>query len=58
LFDDVEIGRNCRIRRAIIDKHVKVPAGTEIGYDEEADRRRFTVSEEGVVVIPKGIVLG
>jgi glucose-1-phosphate adenylyltransferase len=58
LFDDVEIGRNCRIRRAIIDKHVKVPAGTEIGYDEEADRRRFTVSDEGVVVIPKGIVLG
>ena len=55
LFDDVEIGRHCRIRRAIIDKHVKIPAGTVMGYDEEADRRRFTVTDEGVVVIPKGI---
>ena len=57
LLDDVEIGRNCRIRRAIIDKHVKIPAGTEIGYDLEEDRKRFTVSEEGIVVISKGMIL-
>ena len=56
LFDDVEIGRHCQIRRAIIDKHVKIPPGTVIGYDLEADRNRFTVSEEGVVIIPKGMV--
>ncbi|MBV9867319.1 MAG: glucose-1-phosphate adenylyltransferase [Abitibacteriaceae bacterium] len=57
LFDDVEVGRHCRIRRAIIDKHVKIPAGTVIGHDLEADRQRFTVTPEGVVVIPKGMVL-
>ncbi len=57
LFDDVEIGRHCKIRRAIIDKHVKIPAGTEIGYNEEEDRKRFTVSPEGIVVVPKGLVL-
>ncbi|MDA8083809.1 MAG: glucose-1-phosphate adenylyltransferase [Nitrospiraceae bacterium] len=54
LLENVEIGRNCRIRKAIIDKDVYVPAGTTIGYDPEADRRRFSVSEGGVVVIPKG----
>ncbi len=57
LFDDVEIGRHCKIRRAIIDKHVKVPPHTEIGYDEEADRARFTVSPEGIVVVPKNFAL-
>lgn len=57
LFDDVEIGRHCRIRRAIIDKHVKIPAGTVIGYDLEEDRKRFTVTAEGIVVIPKGLAL-
>lgn len=57
LFDDVEIGRHCKIRRAIIDKHVKIPPGTVIGYNEEEDRMRFNVSPEGVVVIPKGMAL-
>ena len=57
LFDDVEVGRHCRIRKAIIDKHVKLPAGTVVGYDEEADRQRFTVTEEGIVVIPKGLAI-
>lgn len=57
LFDDVEIGRNCRIKNAIIDKHVKIPAGTVIGEDPEEDRKRFTVSPEGVVVLPSGLIL-
>jgi len=55
VFENVSIGRHCRIRRAIIDKHVEIPAGTVIGYDEEADRRRFHVSEHGIVIIPKGM---
>ena len=55
LFDNVDVGRHCRIRRAIIDKHVEVPAGTQIGYDLEEDRRRFHVTESGIVVIPKGM---
>jgi glucose-1-phosphate adenylyltransferase len=58
LFDDVHVGRHARIRRAIVDKGVRIPAGMEIGYDLEADRRRFTVSEGGVVVVPKGMQLG
>jgi glucose-1-phosphate adenylyltransferase len=54
LFDGVEIGRHCRIRRAIIDKDVSVPEGTVIGYDPEEDKRRFEyISPGGVVVIPK-----
>lgn len=53
LFEDVVIGRNTRIRRAIIDKGVEIPANTEIGYNLEADRKRWSVSEGGVVVIPK-----
>jgi glucose-1-phosphate adenylyltransferase len=53
LLDSVDIGRHCRIRRAIIDKGVHVPPNTEIGYDPEADARRFTVSD-GIVVVPKG----
>ncbi|HBT78465.1 MAG TPA: glucose-1-phosphate adenylyltransferase [Planctomycetaceae bacterium] len=50
----VTVGRNVRIRRAIIDKYVDIPAGTEIGYDRELDLRRgFTVTENGVTVIAK-----
>jgi glucose-1-phosphate adenylyltransferase len=55
VFEKVAIGRHCRIRNAIIDKHVVIPAGTVIGYDREADKRRFHVTESGIVVIPKGM---
>ncbi len=57
LFSGVDIGRHAKVRRAIIDKHVKVPPGYEIGVDLEQDRKRFTVSESGIVVIPKGMIL-
>jgi glucose-1-phosphate adenylyltransferase len=54
LLDGVDVGRYCRIRRAIIDKDVKLPPYTVIGYDLEFDRRRgFTVTEGGIVVVPK-----
>jgi glucose-1-phosphate adenylyltransferase len=54
LFDGVNVGRHCRIRRAIIDKDVQIPAGTTIGHNLEHDRQRgFTISEQGVVVIAK-----
>lgn len=58
LFENVEIGRHCRIRRAIIDKNVSVPPETTIGYNLEQDRKRFHVTPDGVVVIPKGMKLG
>ena len=57
LFSDVEIGRHARIRRTIIDKRVKIPDHTVIGHDPEQDRRRFTLSAEGIVVITKGTEL-
>ncbi|MBZ0157464.1 MAG: glucose-1-phosphate adenylyltransferase [Alphaproteobacteria bacterium] len=53
LMENVEIGRHARIRRAIIDKDVYIPTGTVIGYDSEEDRKRFHVSPDGIVVIPK-----
>ncbi|HEX9879415.1 MAG TPA: glucose-1-phosphate adenylyltransferase [Candidatus Binatia bacterium] len=49
----VEIGRGCRIRRTIIDKHNIIPPGTEIGYDLAKDRERYFVSENGIVVVPR-----
>lgn len=55
LFENVTIGRRCRIRRAIIDKNVEIPQGMTIGYDPVEDKRRFHVTPDGVVVIPKGM---
>ena len=57
LMDGVEVGRHSKIRRAIIDKGVKLPPGTAIGYDLELDRERFTVTDSGIVVVPKGAVI-
>jgi glucose-1-phosphate adenylyltransferase len=57
LFDNVRVGRNAVVRRAVIDKNVIIPAGAQIGVDPEADRERFTVSDDGVVVIAKGTVV-
>jgi glucose-1-phosphate adenylyltransferase len=57
VMESVHIGEHARIRRAIIDKEVTIPPKTEIGYDLEADRSRFTVTESGLVVISKGMKL-
>ena len=54
LFERVNVGRKARIRRAIIDKDVKIPPGFSIGYDLKQDAERFTVTDSGIVVIPKG----
>jgi glucose-1-phosphate adenylyltransferase len=54
LFEGVDVGRYCKIRKAIIDKDVKIPANSTIGYDLEHDKQRgFQVTEQGVVVIAK-----
>jgi glucose-1-phosphate adenylyltransferase len=57
LFEGVRVGRHARIRRTIIDKNVDIPAGLQIGYDPEEDRKRFFVSPKGIVVVPKGMRL-
>ena len=55
LFGDVDVGRHARIRRAIIDKDVRIPAGFEIGWNSETDLARgFTITEDGIVVVAKG----
>jgi glucose-1-phosphate adenylyltransferase len=51
LMPGVRVGRHARIRRAIIDRDVLIPRGASIGYDLEEDRRRHTVTEQGVVVV-------
>ena len=51
LFDDVKIGKKVNLNKCIIDKRVVIPDGETIGYDIEEDRKRFKISENGVVVI-------
>src|SRR5579862_9055318 len=51
IFNHVNIGRHSRVRNAIVDRHVVLPEHTEIGYDAEADRRRYHVAENGIVVV-------
>jgi glucose-1-phosphate adenylyltransferase len=51
LFDNVDIGRQAKIRRAILDKNVRVPEGMSIGYNLEEDRKRHYVTESGIVVV-------
>jgi len=52
ILPDVEIGRNCIVRKAIIDRYCQLPEGTRIGMDAEADRRAgFQVSEGGVTLV-------
>lgn len=51
IFPDVDIGRNCRIHRAIIDRGCRIPEGSRIGIDPEEDRKRFYISPKGVVLV-------
>jgi glucose-1-phosphate adenylyltransferase len=56
IFDDVTIEPDAHIRRAIIDKESTIRAGVTIGYDTEADKARgCTISERGIVVVPRGV---
>ncbi|MBI3020877.1 MAG: glucose-1-phosphate adenylyltransferase, partial [Candidatus Omnitrophica bacterium] len=57
LMEHVEVGRYAKIRRAIVDKDVAIPRYAKIGYDLEEDRRRFHVTESGIVVVGKGTVI-
>jgi glucose-1-phosphate adenylyltransferase len=52
--DGVVVGRYCKIKKAIIDKNNIIPAHTEIGYNPNEDRKRFSVTSRGIVTVPKG----
>ncbi|MBL0291733.1 MAG: glucose-1-phosphate adenylyltransferase [Betaproteobacteria bacterium] len=51
ILPNVEIGRHVRLRRTIVDKHCRLPAGLVVGIDPAADRRRFHVTDGGVTLI-------
>ena len=53
LFSHVSVGRRCRIRKAVLDRDVHIPEGTTIGYDAEADRQRYFVTESGITVVTR-----
>jgi len=53
IMSGTTIGAGAKIRNTIIDKNVRIPAGAEIGFDPDSDRRHFTVTDSGLVVIPK-----
>ena len=54
LMEGVDVGRYAKIQRAIIDKEVKIPRNAVIGYDLKEDKKRFTVTDSGIVVVGKG----
>jgi glucose-1-phosphate adenylyltransferase len=51
IFDNCDIGRRARVRRAILDKNVRVPPDTSIGFDLERDRQLYHVTDSGIVVV-------
>ena len=51
LLPNVEVGRNVQIKRAVIDKNCIIPDGLVVGYDPEADAKRFHVSANGITLI-------
>jgi glucose-1-phosphate adenylyltransferase len=53
IFSHVNIGRHCKIRRAIVDRDVHIPEGTVIGYDLESDRQNYFVTESGITVVTR-----
>jgi glucose-1-phosphate adenylyltransferase len=57
ILEGVSIGPRARVRRTIIDKGITVPEGMEIGFNLGKDRKRFTVTDTDIVVVPKGMRL-
>ena len=53
IFTHVNIGRHCRIRRAIIDRDVQLPEGTVIGYDPTEDKKKYFVTPRGLTVVTR-----
>jgi glucose-1-phosphate adenylyltransferase len=58
LMEGVDVGREARLNRVIVDKRVQIPQGYQIGYNLKEDAKKFTVTQSGIVVISKGTILG
>lgn len=57
ILPEVTIGRNCRIKKAIIDRGCDVPPGMVIGYDHEQDKANgFRITDKGVVLVTRGML--
>ena len=54
IMNNVEIGRGAKIKKSIIDKHVRIAPGASVGVDLQAESKKFKITENGIVVIPKG----
>jgi len=58
IFDNVVIEPGASVKRAILDKESRIRAGTSIGFDRETDQKKgCTISDNGIVVVPKGMVI-
>ena len=58
LLPYVRIGKDCRVRNAIIDEGCELPDGTTVGESQEDDRARFTVTDNGVVLVTPEMIAG
>jgi len=57
ILPEVQVERNCRIKRVIIDRGCRIPEGSVIGYDHEQDRKNgFRVSDNGIVLVTSGML--
>ena len=54
VMDYVVLRKGVRLKRVIVDRYNTIDAGECIGYDVDVDRRRFTVTDSGIVVVPRG----
>ena len=57
IFENVKIGKDVRIKNAIIDKGCIIKDGMQIGYNKEEDKKHYIITDNGVVVIPKGTIV-
>jgi glucose-1-phosphate adenylyltransferase len=56
VLPEVQVGRNCQIANAIIDEGCSIPHGTVIGSDREADSKHFHVTDQGIVLVTRGML--
>ena len=52
ILPDVDVGRNCEIRNAVIDRGCRIPEGMVIGRDRDSDRKKgFYITDRGVTLV-------